>query len=132
MASCSFSTNREEQKEWSNDLGSYIGLQLVSESQKYYLLSSPCIPLENYNFKKDVPKNKRYFRREWLSSYEWIAYSEKLKGALCKYCVLFKPPVKRGFQGAFIVKEFTNFKHLHESAKKHQVRMALQFRFKGK
>lgn len=118
--SSSSNTTREVQEKDSNDLGNYVGLhQRVSDLQKYNFLTSSCIPLENYDFKKDVFENRRYFRREWLSDYEWIAYSEKLKGVLCKYCVLFKPAIKRGVQGAFIVREFTDFKHFHESAKKH-------------
>ncbi|KAG5893464.1 hypothetical protein JTB14_012180 [Gonioctena quinquepunctata] len=39
VASFSYSTNREEQgTEGSNDLGNYIGLQRMSDSQKYLCL----------------------------------------------------------------------------------------------
>ncbi|CAH1101700.1 unnamed protein product [Psylliodes chrysocephalus] len=43
MASCSFSTNREEQKEWSNDLGSYIGLQLANNFIKTFSGKKPTV-----------------------------------------------------------------------------------------
>nr|CAI5866938.1 unnamed protein product [Callosobruchus analis] len=49
-----------------------------------------------------------------------MVYSSKLKGALCKFCIVFKPTVKRGVLGSFIIKEFSNYKKLHESAKAHQ------------
>lgn len=57
---------------------------------------------------------------EWLYQYPWLAYSKKLKGALCVHCVLFfRPNIKRGVQGAFISRAFIKYKDLHDSAKKH-------------
>lgn len=54
-----------------------------------------------------------------MYQYPWLVYSKKLKGALCVHCVLFKPSIKRGVQGAFIDRAFIKYKDLHNSAKKH-------------
>ncbi|XP_049851588.1 52 kDa repressor of the inhibitor of the protein kinase-like [Schistocerca gregaria] len=45
---------------------------------------------------------------------------EKVKGALCKFCVLFCPLIMHGsHHSAFISCPFTNFKNFHECAKMH-------------
>ncbi|KAF2905251.1 hypothetical protein ILUMI_00925, partial [Ignelater luminosus] len=41
------------------------------------------------------------------------------KRRLCRSCVLFKPHVDRGFQGSFIVKEFTKYRDFHASITTH-------------
>lgn len=48
-----------------------------------------------------------------------MVYSPTCKGVLCKFCVLFKPTLKRGLYGAFIIKPFVKFYKTHEEAKKH-------------
>lgn len=102
------------------DLGLFISTVNISDKTKYNLLVNPLTPLPNYNFKTDVAEGKRAFRVEWMQKYNWMVYSKTLKGALCKYCVVFKPAVHRGFQGAFIKKEFTKYKDLNECAKSHE------------
>ncbi|CAH0558940.1 unnamed protein product [Brassicogethes aeneus] len=102
-----------------DDLGDYMESLHIKESKKYSLLTCPYVPFKNYDFKKDATGKKRFFQRGWLKVYEWMVYSKKLKGALCKHCVLFSPNVKRGVKGAFVIKELTAYKHLHEAARKH-------------
>lgn len=103
------------------DLGLYLNSQSITDAVKYKLLKHPYVPGSQYNFKNDVaPNSIRCFKISWLNDYDWMVYSPKLKGALCKCCVLFKPVVKRGVLGAFIIKEFSHYRKLHESAKSHQ------------
>ena len=63
---------------------------------------------------------KRRFRHAWLVKYApWLAYSSKLKGAVCIYCILFAQKVHRGFQGAFITTAFRKYKDFNECARNH-------------
>ncbi|KAG8239390.1 hypothetical protein J437_LFUL019137, partial [Ladona fulva] len=56
----------------------------------------------------------------WLMDYApWLAYSKKLKGALCIYCVLFPPTKVHGVLGSFIVRPSNRYKDMHEFAKSH-------------
>jgi hypothetical protein len=57
---------------------------------------TPWIPNLKYNFKVDITHGKRPFLHEWLMHYDWLCYSSILKGALCKYYVLFESSIKRG------------------------------------
>ncbi|XP_060878228.1 zinc finger MYM-type protein 1-like [Metopolophium dirhodum] len=101
------------------DLGFYINKSDLSDELKYKLLTKPYVPSDNYDFKNDSIAQKRNFRIEWLKQYRWLVYSRHLKGGLCKHCVVFRPVVKRGLLGAFIVSEFTKYKDFHFHAKKH-------------
>ncbi|XP_049951866.1 52 kDa repressor of the inhibitor of the protein kinase-like [Schistocerca serialis cubense] len=68
----------------------------------------------------DIDSTKRTFQPDWLSSYPWLVYSKAVKGALCKFCVLFCPRITHGsHHGAFISCPFTNFKKFHECTKMH-------------
>lgn len=121
------SDNQEKMKKnnlnASQDLGDYLendSLTRLSESKKFNFLTNPPNPSSSYNFKEDVVGgSKRCFRYDWFNQYPWLVYSINLKGALCLNCVLFKPTVKRGFQGAFITKVFSKYKDFHECAKNH-------------
>ncbi|XP_031327332.1 zinc finger MYM-type protein 1-like [Photinus pyralis] len=104
------------------DLGNFVNPQKpISDSIKFDLIKSPFKPSINYNFKGDSRegKSKRAFRYEWFQQFEWLAYSSKLKGALCKNCVIFRPAVNRGVQGAFIVRPFIKYNDFIASAKAH-------------
>ena len=60
------------------------------------------------------------FRYAWLSDYSpWLVYSQMLKGAFCKYCVLFPQKIIRGVQGAFVIKPCTKYKDFNEDARSH-------------
>lgn len=87
---------------------------------KYQLLTTPWVPNSTYNFKADVRQGKRPLLHEWFKQYDWVGYSSSLKGALCKFCVLFESPVTRGsVKGAFIKNVFCNYKKFQEQAKAH-------------
>ncbi|KAF2890307.1 hypothetical protein ILUMI_15866, partial [Ignelater luminosus] len=67
----------------SADLGSYIkSFSLISNDMRYRLITSPFKPTSNYDFKKHVDIGKKPFRYDCFEQYEWLIYSEKLKGAL--------------------------------------------------
>jgi len=38
---------------------------------------------------KKFPNKNLSFQAKWLQDYKWLLYSEHLKGAFCKFCVLF-------------------------------------------
>jgi len=81
---------------------------------------SPWNPCSAYNFKADIGVGKRPFLFSWLKQYDWLCYSAILKGAFCKFCVLFEPPVdKGGVQGAFIKTAFIKYKHFQAQSKIH-------------
>lgn len=48
-----------------------------------------------------------------------LAYSEVADGALCKFCVLFKQKVHRGFQSFFILKRYKKYKDFNEATRNH-------------
>ncbi|XP_065662642.1 uncharacterized protein LOC136085279 [Hydra vulgaris] len=95
----------------------------VFDDLKYHMLTEPFKPHETYDFKKDVPEHeagKQRFRLAWLVQYApWLAYSSKLKGTVCIYCVFFPQKVHRGFQGAFITTAFIKYKDFNECARNH-------------
>ncbi|CAH1103847.1 unnamed protein product [Psylliodes chrysocephalus] len=102
------------------DIGNFIGNKAIASEILLTLLKSPWTPPPSYNFKNDVGDSKRPFTYSWLNTYSsWLAYSAKEKGALCKMCVVFKPTVSRGFQGAFITTSFRKYKNFIEAMKKH-------------
>lgn len=105
------------------DLGEYVGLNhVISDEVKYDLLTNPRARNVTHNFKKDIDENKnkqRSFQSSWFGTYPWLVYSPKLKGGLCKHCTIFKPVLKRGTFGAFIIKAQQDYKHFHEDARGH-------------
>lgn len=103
------------------DLGNWIGKNAeLSTVQKSQILKRCWVPSEGYNFHDDTDDEKRCFKHDWLKTYApWLAYSKKLKGALCLYCVLFPPTVVKGVMGAFMVKPFTKYRDLHDSCRNH-------------
>ena len=101
------------------DIGLYVNRTNFPDHRRYELLTSCWIPPENYEFKEDA-SGSRSFRQLWLKDYSpWLAYSRHLKGAFCKFCVLFPQKVSRGFQGGFIATPFTRYKDFHSYAKQH-------------
>ncbi|XP_050310542.1 zinc finger MYM-type protein 1-like [Anthonomus grandis grandis] len=102
------------------DLGNFINPKLpLPDNIRIDVIKNPFKPSINYNFKGDSKEGKRAFRYEWFQQFEWLTYSSKLKGALCKYCVIFRPVVNRGVQGASIVKPFIKYNDFMASAKAH-------------
>ena len=104
-----------------NDVGHWLGRSFgITSSQKMEILKNCWSPPPSYDFAKDAVQLKRKFKYSWLKDYApWLAYSAKLKGALCIYCVLFPPINVHGVVGSFIVRPFTRYKDMHEFAKTH-------------
>lgn len=102
------------------DIGNFVHSSSLQDKQKYDLLRSPYTPSSTYDFKQDVEPNKRPFIHKWLDQYDWLVYSKVLKGALCKYCVIFPPAVTHGSTlGAFITRPFIKYRDFHTQAKNH-------------
>lgn len=103
------------------DLGEWIGKSYRRTSaQKSEMLKRCWNPPPSYNFSLDAHDKKRVFIHSWLSTYSpWLAYSMKLKGALCLYCVLFPPTTVQGVLGAFMITPFVRYKHMHDACKNH-------------
>lgn len=99
------------------DLGEWMGKTMTTE-QKSKILKLCWVPSKHYDFKADSSDPKRKFIHSWLQDYApWLAYSKKLKGALCLYCVFFHKNIVRGVFGAFVVNAFDKYKDMHESCK---------------
>ena len=115
----------------SNDLGSVIKATRssseindqvckLSDGQKYALLTGLFEPSENYI----IPTNfdggcNRSFKREWLSRYDFLVYSAKLEGGLCKYCTLFVNPDHRKKYGILVNKPFFKWRKMSEQVGGH-------------
>lgn len=69
----------------------------MKDVEKYKFLTECWKPPREYAFPSKVEgKQTRKFNKEWLNNHNWLAYSAKLSGGLCKYCVLFAPPAGAG------------------------------------
>lgn len=101
------------------DIGNFLRSSIVSDELKYKVVTHVWTPNESYDFKFDG--QLRSFRFDWLKLYHpWLCYTKTQGGgALCKFCVIFKPTVHRGTQGGFIIKPFNKYKHLNEAARNH-------------
>lgn len=124
-ASASLKISHDDDVSHENDLGRYAGqrqthqLSIVKIKD---LLQNPWVPPKGYNFQLDASNLPRKLNYAWLEQYRpWLVYSKTLKGALCKYCVLFPPAPGsfKGVLGSFIVKPFIKFKNIHEDCRKH-------------
>ncbi|CAH0558722.1 unnamed protein product [Brassicogethes aeneus] len=104
----------------SEDIGNFVNASSIQDKQKYDLLKRPYKPSPDYDFKQDVELNKRPFIYKWFDQYDWLVYSKVLKGALCKYCVLFPPTLTHGSTlGAFVIRPFIKYKDFHMHSKNH-------------
>lgn len=105
------------------DIGRYVGrTSILSMETKKRLLEHTWIPPKTYDFSKDATHLKRKFNYGWLELYSpWLVYSRRLKGAFCKYCVLFPPSQSsvKGVLGSLIIRPFSKFKDMHEVYRKH-------------
>ena len=104
------------------DIGSYVKItEHLTNNRRYDFLVNTYVPPTDYSYQNDT-QGSRCFRHTWINQYSpWLAYSSHLKGALCKYCVLFLQPVHRGLMGAFIVTPFVKYKDFNECARKHML-----------
>lgn len=103
------------------DIGKFVKNPYTDIALKRKLLLNTYTPPSLYDFKGDVVVGSYKFRHVWLATYApWLAYSPHLKGAICKYCVLFPQPVHRGIQGSFIICSFTKYHKFNEEAARHK------------
>lgn len=119
-ASVQTSSTAQQQNYAENDVGHFLGRSFsMSSAQKLEILKNCWVPPPSYDFGKDAVLRKRKFKHTWLAEYApWLAYSAKLKGALCVYCVLF-PPATSNTMGSFTLRPFVRYKDMHEFAKIH-------------
>lgn len=110
-----FDTNidNESLKNYSLDIGLFLSASNnINDVKKYELLKNPWTPSKNYKFPVEQQRRLK-FQLDWLNRFPWLAYSEKVQGALCKCCVLFaNNSVGKGIHqklGALIVKPFTKW-----------------------
>ena len=100
------------------DIGSYDKTTEHLTNNRRYDLLMTYVPPTDYSYQNDS-QGSRCFRHTWINQYSTcLAYSSNLKGALCKYCVLFPQPVHRGLMGAFIVTPFVTYKDFNECERK--------------
>ena len=104
------------------DIGSYVKTtECLTNDKKYDLLENAYVPSAGYKFKNDS-HGSHCFCHAWINQYSpWLAYSSYLKGAFCKFCVLFPQPVHRGTMGSFILTPFVKYKDFHENARKRMI-----------
>lgn len=106
-----------------HDVGRYVGRSSVlSVKEKLEFLNETWTPPRNYDFAADATHLKRKFNHEWLDIYSpWLVYSKRLKGAFCKFCVIFPPRQGsvRGTLGALMIRPFTRYKDIHAVCKEH-------------
>ncbi|CAH1113007.1 unnamed protein product [Psylliodes chrysocephalus] len=100
-----------------DDIGKLVGLATtIPVEKRKHILKNCWIPSKNYDFAADAKHLKRKFNHHWLDIYlPWLTYSRRLKGAFCKYCVLFPPSASmiRGGWVSFIIRPFTKYKDVH-------------------
>jgi hypothetical protein len=97
-----------------NDIGKAVNrardLDITANLQ---LTESPWLPDESYSFPASGKRNLR-FQRSWMARFPWLVYSNKFKGAFCKYCVIFATEysgrVNQQRLGALVLKPFTAWK----------------------
>ncbi|CAI6374671.1 unnamed protein product [Macrosiphum euphorbiae] len=92
------------------DIRSFLSKKKSDEDNASAVLEPHTSRNTSVSAQNDRIAQKRNFKIEWLKQYRWLVYSRHLKGGLCKHCVVFRPVVKRGLLGTFIVSEFTKYK----------------------
>ena len=63
---------------------------ILSDSEKYAVLTNAWQPDSNYKFPASGNRNLK-FQHSWLQSFPWLTYSPSEDGVYCRYCFLFAP-----------------------------------------
>lgn len=74
------------------DIANFVFQFIESDERKIHILHNIWVPNDNFLFPLDHhhhETHRRKFNYSWLRKFSWLAYSKKLDGAFCKYCVLF-------------------------------------------
>ena len=107
---------------FTNDIGQFVS-KAVSPGDRYDILNN-WIPPISYSFPSlRFGQHNRSFQRQWLEEFKWLAYSDALGGAFCKWCIAFAPKtVTRSVQspGALVSSPHSNYKKAREYYIKHQ------------
>lgn len=107
---------------YARDIGRYVEQPPENDEELFKALSEPWIPASTYQF--PISTDRRLsFQRHWMMQYNWLVYSDYLKGALCKVCVLFRKDFGgRGEQklGYLVKIPFTKWKNAKEMFQKHE------------
>ncbi|KAF0751280.1 zinc finger MYM-type protein 1-like [Aphis craccivora] len=88
------------------------------------ILVKPWIPPTTYAFpiiEQNKKKRKLKFQYKWLTTYNWLVYSELQEGAFCKFCLVFATNSGIGQQksGALTLTAFINWKKSKEAFNDH-------------
>ena len=70
------------------DIGSYMKVKNIADTDKFRLLTSHFKPGPSYSFPRFATGRK--FQHKWLHQFQpWLVYSEVAKGGFCLPCALF-------------------------------------------
>jgi len=115
------------------DIGFYVNRSLtdidIGEILKKMWKPEPTFEFPNtviFSGKDKRSKNLK-FQYRWLYTFPWLAYSAKLDGAFCTFCVTFaksEAGINSQTLGALVIKLFQNWKYAMETFKNH---MTLQY-----
>lgn len=90
MTDCGTPTFSWQDRDFGHLVTNESGFISLSDEDRYQWLKNSWVPSPDFKYPLNVEgKKKRAFQHSWLKSYEWLAYSKKLNGGLCKMCVLF-------------------------------------------
>ncbi|KAL4112926.1 hypothetical protein QTP88_016641 [Uroleucon formosanum] len=122
-------TETENEHNFNNfDIGFYFNRSLT-DVEKEEVLKKIWKPEPTFEFPNTVifsSKDKRSknlkFQYRWLHTFPWLAYSAKLDGAFCTFCVAFaksRAGINSQILGTLVRKPFQNWKHAMETFKNH-------------
>ena len=73
--------------------GHFVGVPIAEQdaTRAFDVIRRPWTPSLSYKFPKIDHKghSRSVCVPKWLADFPWLSYSSKLKGVLCRYCVLF-------------------------------------------
>ena len=88
----------------------------LSPQDKYNYLKNHFVPRQNQVISQEVVKGRArkkkrlVFQLSWLDTYKWLAYSPRVNGGLCKFCILFPATTGQVASGTFVTTPFRNLK----------------------
>lgn len=87
------SQQRQPDISFSDDIGEYVGLKKLTDSDKYRILKEPFVPDRRFNFPHSLHKKnndiKCYLSSKHFECFSWLTYSVKKGGLFCKLCAIF-------------------------------------------
>lgn len=111
------------------DIGLYVNVNLKAkvndDVELLNILNNIWRPSNATKFEPQIiGTKKRYFQMNWLERFNWLAYSDVLKGVFCKSCVFFHHNIdvgkgKHQKPGNFVALAFKNWKYAIEQFSNH-------------